>query len=77
MSEDHPVSMWTVYDHPTDYPEYYVARLFEVTAGRTKITTTVLVANSLDTIRSEMRQRGLVCMSRQPEDDPKIMEVWL
>lgn len=77
MTDEAPVLIWTVYDHPTDYPEFYVARLFEVRAGQTKITNSVLVTDSLDTIRSEMQQRGLVCMSRHPDDDPKIMETWI
>ena len=30
--------MWTVYDHPSDYPDAYLARMHEVPGGPTALT---------------------------------------
>lgn len=65
--------IWTLYDHPRDYPTEYVARLF---IGE-KPTDQVLTSKSLDLLRSEMVARGLSCLTRSPGDDPKIIETWL
>jgi hypothetical protein len=68
------ISIWTIYDHPTDYPEHYVARLFH---GETP-TDSVIQSKDLDTIRGIMiADFGLTCLTRSPDDDPKIIETWL
>lgn len=72
-----PLQMWTIYDHPTDYPFLFVARKFEVDAAGPRPTTEVFVAPSIDRVRFEMVRRGLTCLTRSPEDDPKIVETWL
>lgn len=55
----------------------YVARKFVVTKGRVRAAPEVIVEASLEAIREQLEQGGLVCLKRSPEDDPKIMEVWL
>lgn len=67
------VSIWTVYDHPTDYPEHYVARRFE----NDRATAEVMTSGNLSALRAEMIARGLACLARHPSDDAKIMETWL
>jgi hypothetical protein len=76
MSELLP--MWTVYDHPKDFPNSFVARLWNVGVGGSPIATNeVLVFPELEAIRLRMRNRGLTCLARSEYDDPNIVEVWL
>ena len=67
------LTTWTVYDHPRDFPHCYVARRFE---GE-RPTGDLVVAADLDALRQQLIERGLVCLDRDPEDDPAIMETWL
>jgi len=71
------LQMWTVYDHPRDFPTEYVARMFEVDAAGARPTAMVLASISLDLLRDELAARGLTPLTRSPDDDPKIVEVWL
>lgn len=72
------LAIWTLYDHPIDMPDFpYVARLFEVDGDGARATTTTLWSEDLDELRASMRSQGLTCLPRSPEDDPKIIEVWL
>jgi hypothetical protein len=65
-----------VYDHPRDFPENYVARLFMVDAGGAHATDTIVIGG-LDVIRERMRRRGLSCLPRAFEDDSRIIETWI
>lgn len=67
--------MWTIYDHPTDYPDGFIARLF-LTLPDLRITRSVVVAPTLSALRARLPM-GLVCMTRAPDDDPRIVETWL
>lgn len=68
--------MWTVYDHPLDYPDYFVARKSVVGASMTTLTHEMLTADTLDELRA-LLPPGLYRVHRFVQDDPKIMEVWL
>lgn len=70
------LAIWTVYDHPTDFPDWYVARKHVVAAGGTVPTDQVVKARTLDEVR-ELLPPGLVCLTRSRCDDPKIVESWL
>ena len=65
--------LWTVYERPVDYPDLYVARLFE---GESP-TDQMLVCPDLEPIREELRQRGLTCLPRDDDDEPQIVESWI
>ena len=69
--------MWTIYDHPTDYPEYYVARRSVIAAGHTDAEPHAYLSKSLEGLRDMMVRMGLVCLARHPQDDPVIVETWL
>lgn len=72
-----PVSgldIWTIYRHPRDYPDKYVARKTVVPPGTP--TNDMFIAGSLDEARA-LLPRGLHRMPRSAEDDPVIVEVWL
>jgi len=74
---DQSLSIWTVYDHPTDFPTEFVARRHKVRPGSEPVATTDLVhGESLAAVRTQI-PRGLTRLPRNPHDDPCIVEVWL
>jgi hypothetical protein len=68
--------IWTIYDHPKDFPEWFVARPFIIRPKTSGPMPMHLIAKSLDTLRL-MLPDGLTCLQRQPTDDPTIIEVWV
>jgi hypothetical protein len=71
------LSIWTVYDHPHDYPAEFVARRCIVDRGGITLTRELLRSQDVDKIRSKLEGLGLTRLSRSPDDDPVIMETWL
>lgn len=70
--------LWTVYDHPTDYPDHYVARLWEINGrGEEVATDTVMFSDSLEWLRMQLERAGFVRIPRAELDDPKILESWI
>lgn len=63
--------MWTIYDHPRDYPHCYVARLFI----NDRPSNAVMTHATLQGLRAQLPP-GLFRMPRTPEDDPVIVETW-
>lgn len=67
------IDIWTVYDHPSDWPDWYVARRFD---GE-EPTDDMLMNRSLAALRDSLADMGLTCLARSQEDDPVIVETWL
>jgi hypothetical protein len=77
MSKD-ALSIWTVYDHPIDMPEYYIARRFEVKrGGEGRPTHDYIRDHDLMRLRSTLEEKGLHRIPRWEGDDPKIVESWI
>jgi hypothetical protein len=76
LAESDPLFMWTVYDHPRDFPNSFVARLWRIEAGKTTPTDTIMVFPTLKMIRERMMDAGLTRIRRFEHDDPNIVEVW-
>jgi hypothetical protein len=76
-AQDGKLSMWTVYDHPSDYPEEFVARQHVSDAGSSRPTPNAFRTRRLETMRMILQIAGLVPMARDPGDDKKIVETWL
>ena len=73
------ISMWAVYDHPSDYPEHWVARRFDIFHGISEPVPNrehFFTADTLEEIRN-LIPSGLVCLTRSEGDDPCITETWL
>jgi len=68
------LSMWTVYDHPKDFPNSYVARRFEVDARGPRSTSDLMVSGDLELLRKTLEKRGLYKITRNPDDDACILE---
>jgi len=69
------LEMFTVYRGPKDYPDEFVVRRFVLLP---KPTPCEIVARSetLEGVRAALSPY-LVCLGREPDDDPSIVEVWL
>jgi hypothetical protein len=70
------LSIWTIYDHPADFPDLYVARRF-VTGRDGPVATPDVLQGELSALREAFYRCGLVCMTRSDEDEPQIVESWL
>jgi hypothetical protein len=67
---------WVIYDHPSDHPELYVARLF-YSLPQPEATKIALGSKRLEPLRMWLSGYGYVRLDRDPEDDATIVEVWL
>jgi hypothetical protein len=72
-----PVTVWTIYCHPSDYPGCWVLRAHEVFPGkRMRPNSFCFVAATLGELRSKVPP-GTCCVGRATEDDPRIYECWI
>ena len=67
--------IWTIYDHPSDFPDSFVARKF---IGY-EPTKEILVAGTLQETRKIIQNLAgkQHRIARSSDDDPKIVESWL
>ncbi len=67
-----------IYKYPTDYPDKFVAREQRVwNDGQIESKDELFaMGDSLDEIREKIPQH-LVCLQRNPEDAPSIIETWI
>jgi hypothetical protein len=80
MAEPDHLSMWTIYDHPDDYPDHFIAREWWVTAGRVEPSpVTVYRDEYLENVRTFVRTVAPDAsrLVRNENDDPKIIESWV
>jgi len=74
----HALAMWTVYDHPKDYPNSFVARRWEVGTGTEPIPTdSIVISPDLKSLRGLLTEMGLTPLGRSVEDDAAIIETWI
>lgn len=71
------LDIWTVYDHPSDMPEWFVARRSIVEPGSVTKTDEHMRSEYLDEIRRMLMNKGLTCIPRDPNDEPHIVECWI
>lgn len=73
-----PVSLWTVYDRPKDYPNSFVARRFLIDAYGAKPTESIIISDNLRVLRNILAyEMHLTCLNREQGDDPNIVESWI
>jgi hypothetical protein len=73
--QEQDLLVWTIYDHPSDFPDSYVVRPHSTKLG-SPLTVHIQHAQ-LDHVRGALEHLGLTCLPRSPEDDPSILETWL
>lgn len=70
--------MWTVYDHPLDMPNFFVAREWFVHSRMGAFSTkAVIVSDDIGRVRGPLAAAGLYRMDKFVGDDPNILEVWM
>lgn len=67
--------MFTIYDHPDDYPRHWVVRASTIRPSGPVPDDRVQLADSLEEARTLVPE-GLVCMTPMPQDIPCIVETW-
>jgi len=70
------MELFTIYDKPTDEPDKFVLRRWTIVGSKPTPDAEYQTADSLEDIR-KLLPPGLSCMSRNPTDDPKIVETWI
>lgn len=64
-----------VFNKPDDYPDKYVARLFEGTAP----TNIIITRNTVEEIREDITRRfpAMLPFARSKEDHKSVVESWI
>jgi hypothetical protein len=70
------LDIWTIYDHPLDYPDGYVVRLWHVGPDGMERSTEAYGRATLEEARA-MVPEGLYRMPAETADDKTILESWL
>ncbi len=69
--------MYTIYDHPKDFPDKFVVRAHIVASdGKQYASTDCQLADTLEEARTFV-PRDKVRTARHPADDPVIVETWV
>lgn len=73
------LSIWVIYDHPRDRPDLFVARRHEIADGASAPTDDHYAHKDLEMLRWQIQEEnpGCICIPRDPNDDPVIIETWL
>lgn len=75
-SRDSGRAIWTIYQHPNEYPESWVLRACEILDdGSGRRTNVLYVLETLEQARA-MVPPGKVNIGRSEQDDPLIFESW-
>lgn len=75
LANQERLPMFVIYDHPSDFPETFVARL-HFTFPDHRPTPLIMTHKTLTGLRAMMPPE-CVMVGRSPGDDPKIVETWL
>lgn len=71
----------SVFAHPEDYPDKYVARLFYISRQEPDITKYIVVADHLQELRSKLKyvinSLGLVRFARSKGNNKVLVETWM
>lgn len=71
---DLKLPMIVIYEKPSDFPNHFVARIWEATIPAP--TDVAMVESTLDAIHAGIPGR-FIRMDRTPGDDPNILETWI
>ena len=73
------IGLWTIYDHPADYPEHWVVRMAYVSDQGVSCAASCELFRDVQQARDYIQQQapGASCLQHAGEDpDPVIYEVW-
>lgn len=70
--------IWVIYVKGlAPYPNKYIARKHVITSGESIATMDIETGNTLEEVRTLMHGKGLICIARDVDDDPVIIETWI
>lgn len=72
--------LYTIYDHPLDQPDSFVVRRWDIVSGQPPIRTDqTWLRDTLEAARAVIAavHPDAVCIARQEQDEPQIVETWL
>lgn len=75
--------IWVVYNHPKDYPDDFIARLWEVQDHQLPLfpvltpTKETIISKDYNEIRKQLRAKGLWRLPAVEEEDLCIIEKWV
>ena len=67
------IPLFVVYRHPSDFPDHFVARLWELNQP----TGVYELAETLKELQAKLPVEGMLWIKRQPSDDPVILGTWV
>ena len=70
------MDMYTVYIHPRDYRDGFVVRRWVITAGDAPKPMGATYHKTLKAAQLAI-PRGRLCIPRNEDDDPAILETWV
>ncbi len=68
------IDIYAVYDHPSDYPDGYVVRIWN--SGHPH-KEPYMSSDDLEEVREALKAKFLKNIGRFIEDDPVIIECWI
>ena len=78
--ETRNLTIYVIYDHPTDYPEHWVVRHHTIIPGEARPCVIAVgpptLHNTVDDARASLPP-GLYNLPLFPNEDPKIFETWI
>lgn len=73
MAGEEDLVIYTIYDHPKDYPNHFVVRRWDFDK---LIPLDCKLADSLNAAR-DLIPRSCIRLERSSDDDPTVVENWL
>lgn len=79
MTDTDSLIIYTVYDHPLDFPGFFVIKRDIITlSGKSQRDDDFIILTTFrHNVTEIMRRFGLVRIDRHPADHPIILETWL
>lgn len=66
---------YTIYRHPSDFPEFYVVRRWIIDSKGFRPMLAGCLCRTLEEARETIPE-WMFCLTRDPQDDPVIVETW-
>lgn len=73
MLKQTTIPIITVYDHPADYPDKFVARVWDVN----RPTNLAVIADTYEELLQAIPTGQMTRMEPSQKDDPVIRETWI
>lgn len=70
------LDIWVIYDHPRDYPDFFVVRRWYVTPDGVTPDEVAVLTGTLEKARGVIPP-GKTLLAPYPDDDEKIAEVYV